>query len=165
MQETVVFRKTVKGAEEMASPAYTIPHKLRRALILVDGTKDVAELSILIRAGDAELALQLLLEGGYIEEVRENELDPSRVAYVPAANDPEVFIDIKLNAMAEIGERLGAFAEMVNAEIAACSTALDLRLLLRDIEDVLIVALGPEEGLNLARRIGSELIRLVPREE
>jgi hypothetical protein len=163
MEETTVFRKSTKGTEEMAGRLHGLAQKLRRALIIIDGSKDIAELSVLMRPGEAEAAFEQLFADGYIEIVSDTELNPARIAYVPAANDPAVFAMIKHNTMTEVTQRLGAFSEMVNAEISSCNSALDLRLMLRDIEDVLVDALGQEEGVQLARKIGSELTRLVPR--
>ena len=47
----------------------------------------------------------------------------------------------------------------------ACSTALELRAKLRKLEDTLTKLLGPADGAELARRIGGELTRLVPKRD
>ncbi len=164
MEETTVYRKTEKGAAEIAERGHGLASKLRRALILVDGNKDVAELSVMMRPGELEQVLAQLAAQGYIEVVDEDELDPDRTAYVPAANDPVVFAEIKQRAINEISYRIGPVATLLLNEIDSCVTAPELRLKLRNIENVLVNFLGEVPGQELARAIGTELTRLVPRQ-
>ncbi len=163
MQETTVFRKTDKGLAEIERRAFGLAAKLRRALILIDGGKDVAELSVLMRPGEAEETCIILAAEGFIEIVPEHERDPARVAQVPAASDPAVFAEIKQRAINEISYRIGPVATLLLNEIDSCGTAPELRLKLRNIENVLVNFLGEASGQELARAIGTELTRLVPR--
>ena len=132
-------------------------------LILIDGERDLAELSTLIRSGELDSTLSSLLREGYIETKSGN--GPSRVSYVPAADDPQVFALIKRNAMVEIRNRLGAVSGLLIDEIESCKNAMELRQKLRNIENVLVKVLGQEQGADLARRIGGELTRLVARKQ
>ena len=63
---TRIFRKTDKGVDEIATRANRLVPRLRTALILVDGTRNEAELSGLIKPQPAE-TLEELLTLGYIE--------------------------------------------------------------------------------------------------
>lgn len=164
MQDTTVYRKTDKGTAEIERRVHGLAMKLRRALILVDGNKDIAEMSVLMRPGEAEETCGQLEAEGFIEIIPAYELDPARTAYVPAANDPQVLAVVKQRAINEINHRIGPVATLLVNEIDSCSSAPELRLKLRNIENVLINFLGQASGEELARAIGSELTRLVPRD-
>lgn len=163
MEDITVYRKTEKGIAELDKRAYGLSLKLRRALILIDGNKDIAELSVVMRPGEAEETTEQLALEGFIEPTPAYELDPARIAYVPAARDPAMFAETKARAINEINFRIGPVATTLINEINVCNTAIELRLKLRDIENVLINFLGQAPGEELARAIGSELTRLVPR--
>ena len=64
---------------------------------------------------------------------------------------------------ARIRGRLSPMSELLVAEINSCSTALALREKLRKLEGTLVQLMGQADGVELARRIGSELTRLAPR--
>ena len=162
MEETRIYRKTAKGAQEVAERAHGLAKQLRRLLILVDGRRDVAELSAFARSDEVESTISNLVAEGYIEVVGADDLKSGRVAFAPAANDPAVFAVIKRNAMVEIRKRLGPVSSLLINEIDSCTGPLELRQKLRNIENALIRVLGPAEGAALGRKIGSELTRLVP---
>lgn len=162
MEDATIYRKTAKGALEVAERVHGLVRHLRRLLIMVDGIRDVAELSVFARAGEAGNAISQLEAQGFIEVVRAGEGTPGRVAFVAAANDPAVFMRIRRNAMVEIRRRLGPVSSLLVNEIESCTGPLDLRQKLRNIENALIQVLGSAEGAELARRIGSELTRMVP---
>jgi len=165
MEDATIYRKTAKGALEVAERVHGLVRHLRRLLIMVDGIRDVAELSVFARAGEAESAIAQLEAQGFIEVVRAGDRTPGRVAFVPAANDPAVFVRIKRTAMVEIRQRLGPVSTLLVKEIASCKGPLELRQKLRNIENALIQVLGPVEGAELARRIGGELTRMVPQKQ
>jgi len=156
----LIYRKTDKGKQEVADRAAGLEARARRLLILIDGQRDAEELSVYVRPGELEGTLALLLTEGFVEEV--GGTAAGRLARAPAANDPVVFAGIKIRAMTEIRGRAGPIADLLVAEIKACSTPLELRERLRSVEDALIHLLGRAEGVALARRIGAELTRLVP---
>ena len=137
------------------------------ALAQSGGPRTLAELSVYVRAGELGSSLARLVAEGFAEEVGAAEVDPGRVARVPAANDPVVFAGIKIRAMTEIRSRirgrLGPMADLLVAEINGCSSALELRAKLRKLEGTLVQLMGQGDGVELARRIGNELTRLVPK--
>ncbi len=161
MEDSVIFRKTGKGALEVEERTFDLDRKLRRLLIVVDGIKDVAELSAFARSTEVDASIAQLEAQGFIERVIPGEQPPDRVAYAPAANDPAVFALIKRNAMVEIRQRMGPVSSLLINEIEACTGPRELREKLRNIENVLVHVLGPAEGRELARKLGSELTRLV----
>ena len=161
--ELTIYRKTAKGAEELQTRVHGLEQRLRRPLFFVDGVKDVAHLSAVMRPGEAEVALARLVAGGYIEALSGDELPADIIRYVARANDPTYFLQVKKAIQANFAKCLGAFSETVVAEVESCNTALELRLKLRDIEEILVAALGQDEGVKLARNIGYELTQLMPR--
>jgi len=161
-----IYRKTEKGKREVAERPAGLEGHARRLLIMIDGQRGHAELSVYVRAGEFESTLKRLIDQGFVEQVGAEDIDPARIARAPAANDPVVFAGIKIQAMAEIRTRmrgrLASLGEMMVEEINACHEPLALREKLRTLEDSLTKLLGPEEGVALARRIGAELTRLIP---
>lgn len=63
----VVFRKTIKGKEEMTTRTNAFTPRVRRILILVDGKRTVDQLRDLALADDLTHTLALLEESGLIE--------------------------------------------------------------------------------------------------
>jgi len=161
-EDTTIYRKTGKGTQEVVDHAFGLEKHVRRLLILIDGNRDVAELSVYVRPGELKSTLTRLVAEGFIEMVSAGERSPGRVPHAPAANDPVVFAGIKIRAMADIHDRLGSVSNLLVAEINSCSTPLELREKLRNLENALVHLLGPAEGVALARRVGSELTRLIP---
>lgn len=163
MERTAIYRKTEKGNQAVEDRASGIEKHERRLLILVDGQKDAAELSVYIRAGEFERTLDRLIAEGLVEQVEAGAADSERPARAPLASDPVIFAAIKIRAMTEIQGRLGPVADLLVSEINRCSTPLGLRENLRSLENALVRLLGQEEGIALARRIGSELTKLMPK--
>jgi hypothetical protein len=163
--ETALYRKSPRGKDELTAPTGIVHQRFRRALILLDGTKDLAELSVLLRPGEIEKVVPHLLTYGLIEEITPDdpEYPRGRVAMVPAARDPEVFAQIRAAAIDRVREEIGEAADMITGEMESCETAEDMRVKLRDFEDIFSSVLGDNEGAALAREIGGELLRLVPR--
>jgi hypothetical protein len=161
-EDTTTYRKTDKGAQEIADRAFGLENHVRRLLIMIDGNRHVAELSVYVRPGELKSTLTRLVAEGLIEIAGAGDRIPGRVTYAPAANDPVIFAGIKARAIADIRGRLGAVSNLLVAEINGCSSPLELREKLRSLENALVYLLGPAEGVALARRIGSELTRLIP---
>jgi hypothetical protein len=161
-EDTTTYRKTGKGAQEIADRAFGLENHVRRLLIMIDGARHVAELSVYVRPGELKSTLTRLVAEGLIEIAGAGDRIPGRVTYAPAANDPVIFAGIKARAIADIRGRLGAVSNLLVAEINGCASPLELREKLRSLENALVYLLGPAEGVALARRIGSELTRLIP---
>ena len=109
LDESLVFHKTQAGANEIATPVHALPPKLRRALIMVDGAKSVAELSAMFRPGEAAAILLELqakglvsLSGGEVAKAAEAPAAPDSAAGLPR----ERFEEIRREAMREISHPL-----------------------------------------------------------
>jgi len=132
---------------------------------MIDGQRDVTELSVYVRRASWKA-----LSPGWSRKASWNwSTAPGSPATSPHARGerPGGLRGIKIRAMTEIRTllrgRLAPMADLLVAEINGCSTALELRDKLRKLEDALTRVMGPD-GVELARRIGSELTRLVPKD-
>ena len=155
------YRKTDKGKQEIAERTFGLESRARRLLIMIDGQRADAELSVYLRPGELESTLALLLTEGFIETAGDG-TSPGGVR-APAANDPVVFAGIKIRAMTDIRAQIGPDADRLISEINNCSTPLALREKLRSLENLLVHLMGPVEGVSFARRVGAELTQLVPK--
>ena len=63
----VVFAKTRKGQDEIATKAGGLSPRVRRVLIFVDGKRPVEELRAMLQSDDLQHTLGMLEEEGYIE--------------------------------------------------------------------------------------------------
>ncbi len=163
LDPAAIFRRTDKGSNEIKRRSGALEQRYRLALILCDGSRDVTELSVSMRPGEAEQAIKRLHDGGFVALASAQELPSNRVVRVAIANDPKHFPAIRQKIIGDCNSRLGPFAEIVAAEVESCATAIELRMKLRDIEHFMVEALGQVEGVEFAHAIGAELTRLVPR--
>ena len=61
--DTTTYRKTDKGTQEIADRASGLEKHVRRLLIMIDGARDVAELSVYVRPGELKSTLTRLVAG------------------------------------------------------------------------------------------------------
>ncbi len=88
----VVFAKTPKGQEEIATKSGGLSPRVRRVLIMIDGKRSVDELRSLLQSDDLQHTLGMLEEDAYIvvASSTKNEPLPSITAFsaLPATPDP-----------------------------------------------------------------------------
>ena len=88
----VVFAKTPKGQEEIATKSGGLSPRVRRVLIMIDGKRSVDELRTLLQADDLQHTLGILEEDAYIvvASSTQGEPLPSITAFspLPATHDP-----------------------------------------------------------------------------
>lgn len=158
LDESLVFHKTSLGAEEIGGPSRSLGAKLRRALILVDGAKTVADLAPMFRPGEIDSILEELQVGGYIT------LGEGAVAFgsapppeAPAASPPgglRRFDDVKLAAMREVMDRLGPDGDTLAVKIERASSPADLRAAIAEAGRVLESIRGAAAARAFAEKIG-----------
>ena len=94
MPETIdlnatVFAKTAVGQEEIQSRTLGLSLLVRRALVLVDGKRSGAELSVfLVGKGDVEMVLAELLDKGCIEAVARSVMSPAAATNAAVVEAP-----------------------------------------------------------------------------
>ena len=163
LDESLVFHKTENGATEMATPALSLSPKMRRALILVDGVKSVAQLSPMFRPGEIEAILAELQEKGLVTlaggTLAAVSPDPAAGARGAGSSvSQENFKEVRQRAMHEISHRLGPNGDALAIRVERCKTPEELRVALREAETILTSFLGAEYGRSFAQKIGRDLL-------
>lgn len=164
LDESLVFHKTELGQAEIAGTARTLQGRLRRALIMVDGARTVAQLAPLVRPGELDGILEELQAGGFISLAGGTLADllpgggsGDAPAAAPGPDAAERFDRARRLAMREVMDRLGPNGDELALLIERCRGASDLRAAMRDAERILSGFIGAAAARDFAQRIGREL--------
>ena len=143
MEDPAIYRKTDKGKQEVAERAFGLESHLRRLLIMIDGQRDAAELSVYVRAGELESPVIPLAETLF------------NVGQFFTGNDTlyKTFKDQNGNVMSNGASTTPTWIKSAFTAPTGANKPLCIPCQL----------MGPVDGVELARRIGSELTRLAPR--
>jgi len=162
MDDGAIFRKSVKGAEAIASR--TLTGKLRTLLILVDGKKNVAGLrSLAVGLGDPDQLLGQLAADGFIEAVSVAAPVPvppaaSVAPVVPAAPAGPSLAKVKTLATHLLVEAIGPLSDDVCLKIEAAQDVphfiAAMRLAYAVVREV--------RGAGAADRFGQEVESQMP---
>lgn len=160
----MLYRKTDKGAAEIATRSHRLPPRLRQLLILVDGRRDDAELRRLVHPGCDE-ALHALAADGFIELVGITAVHV--VAQPPAAAAPSVpsapvplaaaapnLEQLRRDAVRALTDQLGPAAEALALKIERTRSADELRRLLEMGQHSLRQLRGAAAAAAFAERFG-----------
>ena len=168
MDRSVIFQKTEKGQQEIASRAFKLPARERSMLILVDGRRTGQQLVDQARHfGDAEQFFRHLLEEGFIE--------PSAVAVRAAASktgpatvpprtlppsltaqpSPHVLAAVKKSAARFLLDTLGPDADSLAITIESARNIADLSTQLDRYSDTLRTLKGPAVAEQFRKQIRS----------
>lgn len=130
IQKNLVYHKSAKGSEAIATRQHGLSPKLRSILILIDGKRGFEELARQ-SLGDTEQLLGQLLEQGFIEEVvgapAAPAAAPARTAAAPAAGRGLPLLDAQRYASRRLFAILGFSAEPVCLRIEAARNLQDFR--------------------------------------
>jgi hypothetical protein len=162
LDENLVFHKTEAGAHEVSASSRHLAPKLRRALILVDGTKTVADLAPMFRPGEVDAILTELQAGGFVTLAGGalapvTAAAPDAAGATPSAIAPQHFEEVRRRAMREISDRLGPNGDTLALKIERCRTPEELRMALLEAEKILTSFLGAAYGQTFTRKIGRDL--------
>lgn len=164
LDENLVFHKTGTGAREAGTSAQNLTPKLRRALVLVDGAKTLAEIAPLFRPGEIDaIVVELQSRGlvtladGMLAPVSAETADGAAEAATDAIAE-KYFDEVRRRAMREISDRLGPNGDTLALRIERCRTPEELRVALREAEKILVSFLGADYGRAFARKIGRDLV-------
>lgn len=156
MADLRVFSKTDKGSAELAARSGALSMAQRRLLILVDGVRDVEQLSAIVPSGFPD-ALRVLEDGGFIVLSGQSHFGDDTVARSPAPSIPVAertsVNEARLRAMTAIGELLGPESAGLVAAIEAARTGAELRPLVREAEHLISEQHGPEAAQTFIARI------------
>jgi hypothetical protein len=166
-----IFRKTAKGVHEIETREYRLPPRVRNALILVDGKRDVAALQTLIPQ-QVDATLELLFEQAFIEVVGESvaaaparpadpgraqtlaaPVAPSAPVAAPVAVPPAVpFSQRQRAAVRDLNDTLGPMAEALAIRMERARADAELQPLLQAAVQLIGNARGRAAAEAYARR-------------
>lgn len=179
MDNNTLLAKTDKGREALAARPPELGPRLRSALIMVDGKKNVAEL---VKFGGALASLEQLVEAGWVVEVDASGQpvqrapadagvavdaaapaeEPSAVAAAPApAPAPQTlpYSEARRMVVRYINDQLGPMGELTAIRVEGCKSPADLQALLPRIRD----ALSNYRNAAAVQRFDQELVPLLPK--
>jgi hypothetical protein len=158
LDESLVFHKTALGAAEIGGAGRTLASKLRRALILVDGVKSVAELAPMFRQGEIDTILEELQAGGYVslEGGAIASASPPGAEAAPAGG-LQRFEEAKRAAMREVMDRLGPNGDTLAVKIERAASPSELRSVLNEAERVMSAFVGEAAARAFVQKVGRDL--------
>jgi hypothetical protein len=157
----LIYRKTAKGLTEIETRAHRLPPRLRSALILVDGRRDVNDLKPLITQ-QADETLSSLAEQGFIEAVGETVRSaspppapaPAPPAAAPAAAGGNDFGSTRRAAVRELNDQLGPAAESLSIKMEKARNLGELMPLLAQGAKSIAAMRGRSAAEAFAKRFG-----------
>ncbi|HEY6513929.1 MAG TPA: hypothetical protein VI032_18265 [Burkholderiaceae bacterium] len=162
---TTIYRKTDKGTTEIATRVNRLVPRLRTALILVDGTRNEAELGTLIGQNAAE-TLEELLTLAYIEVASVVEAPPKRplAETVPAKKgaaeaatvSPEkAFLAFRAEAVRAFNDLTGPTGEALAMKMEKATSREQLGPLLQMAHSIIGNARGAEAANEFKAKFAS----------
>lgn len=157
----LIFDKTDKGREEIATRRYEVPAKLRSLLLVIDG-KQSAE-SILKKfsaVGVTEDAFKQLLANGFIQAVSAPEpvaAVASAATEIPPADAQSQYRSIYQFFNETIKSTLGLRGVGLQLKVERCTSVDDFRAL----RGAYLEAVSKSRGPEVARSLGDRLDKLL----
>ncbi len=137
MADLRIFGKTPKGAAEISARSGGLSLAQRRLLILVDGLRDVGQLTAFVPS-DLDESLGSLEAAGYIALVGHGTHGAANGSSLPALSIPESemtsVLEAKQRAVRALNELLGPAADRLAIAIEAATSGDELRPLVREAE-------------------------------
>jgi hypothetical protein len=168
---STVFYVTHEGLAEIRSGMSSLPSQAQRALLMIDGVRNAADLSLRLRGGEAEKILHGLEDRKFIARIGGTGNDNEIIGDVNPAKQlsAQRLNAIKLKITGDLRKRLGKPADSVLGDVLGtidgCDSALELRSALRKAGDVLIVELGEEGVIRHLRAVGKNVMELIAQED
>jgi hypothetical protein len=156
----LIYRKTAKGLSEIETRAHRLPPRLRSALIVVDGKRDVSDLKPLILQQPEE-TLATLAEQGFIEAVGETAPPPPpppapapAAAPPAAAAGPSDFEQTRRAAVRALNDLIGPAAESMAMKMEKARNLGELLPLLTQAAQTVAAMRGRSAAEAFAKRFG-----------
>lgn len=153
----LIYRKTAKGLTEIETRAHRLPPRMRSALILVDGRRDVNDLRPMILQQPEE-TLTALAEQGFIEIVGESVVTPASPPASPAPAPPAQagsdFDATRKAAVRALTDLLGPAAETVAIKMEKARDLSELMPLLVQAAQSIAAMRGRAPAEAFAKRFG-----------
>jgi hypothetical protein len=168
---STVFYVTHEGLAEIRSGMSSLPHQAQRALLMIDGFRNAADLSLRLRGGEAEKILHGLEDRKFIARIGNTGSNVDSVSAAKPAGElsAERLKVIKQRITKDLRARLGMAADSAISDVLgtidSCESALELRSALRKAGDVLIAELGEEGVIDHVRAVGKNVMELIAQED
>lgn len=170
---SIIFRKTAKGVHEIETREHRLPPRVRNALILVDGNRDVAALQALMPQ-QIDGTLEMLLQQAFIEVVGRSAAAPSSraaqeerrpgiappaavpaMAAAPVVSAPAVPFNVRQRAaVRDLNDAVGPMAEMLAIRMERARDETDLRPLVQAASQMIGNTRGRSAADAYAKRHG-----------
>jgi hypothetical protein len=159
MNSADIYVKTSAGTHELKSRARQLPQRLRTMLIMIDGSRSVAQLrQAADRLGAPEDFLANLESQGLVQRVARIRPEPAlpvqppSPAPMPALSDGERFNTAKQFMNDTIVDNLGLRAFFFTLKLEKCFTLADLEAMLPDYSK----AIAKSRGSDVARKLEAQ---------
>jgi ribosomal protein L12E/L44/L45/RPP1/RPP2 len=159
---TRILRKTDKGVDEIATRANRLVPRLRTALILVDGTRNEAELGTLIKQNARE-TIEELLTLGYVEVASVVEAPAKKAADEPtakkasseAASSEKGFAAFRNEAVRAFNDLTGPAGEVLAMKMEKATSRDELAPLLQMAFQIIGNSRGNQAATEFKARFAS----------
>lgn len=165
----IIYKKTLKGVEEVALRSSGLQLRLRAYLILVDGTKSDDDIqSLNASLPEVNMVLAALQSEGYLEIVAQSasaaptfqqtiQQKPQQSSPAPSFNNTvnssnNSFLEARDSMTREIMQLLGKDAEMVVAKIQRCENGMDLFAMMMGLKKIIGMYASAEKAEAFATK-------------
>ena len=166
---STIFYVTREGLAEIRSGMPALAIQAQRAILMVDGFRTAADLSLRLRGGEAERILRDLEARNLVGRIGAGGSEYSDMTKLEKKLSAARLEEIKQTIVRDLRERLGRPADFVLNDVLAtigqCENALELRAALRNAGDVLVIELGEAGVMSHVRAIGKNVLELIAQED
>lgn len=133
--KSVIYQKSAKGSQAIATRDHALTPKLRSLLILVDGKRSFEELEKLSGLmGDAEQLVSQLHDQGYIEAATPATAPAHTSTAAPSQQTGVPLAEAKRFAVRRLTDLLGPTADSFCMRIESAKNAHDFMVVVKDAE-------------------------------
>lgn len=153
---SVIYQKSAKGSQAIATRDHALAPKMRSLLILVDGKRSFEELVKLSGlAADADPLLSQLLDQGYIEASAQAASPVHTSAPAPLQPTGVPLAEAKRFAVRRLTDLLGPTADSFCMKIESAKNAHDFMVVVKDAEILVRDMKGAQMASNFRQDIDS----------
>jgi hypothetical protein len=154
---STIYRKTIKGTNEIQTRAHRLAPRARSALILVDGLRSDEALAALIQL-QADETLAMLLQEGFIEVAANTSAPPPPPPPPPAAPPAGRPLDLDLlrrTAVRMLNDQVGPAGETMSIRIERAKDLEALRPLLIAARSIIVSMRGEQAGADFISKLSA----------
>ena len=168
----IVYKKTLKGVEEVALRSSGLQLRLRAYLILVDGTKSDDDIQTLNpNLPEVTMVLAALKDEGFIEALgqqassanfqptvqqkpQQSQQSNTATSFAATPNNAgnSSFLEARDAMAREIAILLGKDAQMVVAKIQRCENSMDLFAMMMGLKKIIVMYANAEKAEQFSQK-------------